>query len=358
MGAASQVQAQLQGKVLVVGLGKTGLSCARHLVAQGAEVAVVDSRDQPPALETLRQELPDVAIFTGGFEDRVFEFADHLVVSPGVSLREPALAHAIARGVPVLGDIELFARQARAPVIAITGSNGKSTVTSLVGELVRAAGFDVRVGGNLGTPALELLRQSEPDFYVLELSSFQLETTSSLKAVAAAVLNVSADHMDRYQSLDEYAAAKRRIYHGARTLVLNRDDPVVAAMADAGGDCVWFGLEAPASAARLRIAVSRRRLLAGTGRAATGAGIRRCACAAATTSPMPWPRWRLPRRPASTANRRCRYLREFPGLRASQSVGSGERRRYLVQRFQGHQRRRHPGGCFRDAGQGGVDRRG
>ncbi len=247
MGAASQVQAQLQGKVLVVGLGKTGLSCARHLVAQGSEVAVVDSRDQPPALETLRRELPDVAIFTGGFEDRVFEFADHLVVSPGVSLHEPALAHAIARGVPVLGDIELFARQAQAPVIAITGSNGKSTVTSLVGELVRAAGCDVRVGGNLGTPALELLRESEPDFYVLELSSFQLETTSSLKAFAAAVLNVSADHMDRYRSLDEYAAAKRRIYHNAKTLVLNRDDPLVAAMPDGGGDCVWFGLEAPPS---------------------------------------------------------------------------------------------------------------
>lgn len=247
-GAGSQVQTQLTGKVLVVGLGKTGLSCARYLAARGVEVAVVDSREQPPALETLRQELPDVAVFTGGFEERVFAYAEQLVVSPGISLREPALAHAIERGVPVLGDIELFARAAQAPVIAITGSNGKSTVTSLVGEMARAAGFDVRVGGNLGTPALELLRESEPDLYVLELSSFQLETTASLQPAAAVVLNVSADHMDRYASLDEYAQAKRRIYLGARHLVLNRDDGLVRAMAVPDRACIWFGLEAPRSA--------------------------------------------------------------------------------------------------------------
>ena len=247
-GALTQVQTQLKGKVLIVGLGKTGLSCARYLVSQGVEVAVVDSREQPPALETLRDQLPDVAVFTGGLEERVFEYAEQLVVSPGVSLREPALAKALQRGVPVLGDIELFARAAQAPVIAITGSNGKSTVTSLVGEMVRSAGLDVRVGGNLGTPALELLREHEPAYYVLELSSFQLETTASLKPVAAAVLNVSADHMDRYESIDEYAEAKRRIYHGASTMVLNRDDALVRAMVEADRDCVWFGLEPPRSA--------------------------------------------------------------------------------------------------------------
>lgn len=250
-GVLTQVQTQLEGKVLIVGLGKTGLSCARYLASQGVEVAVVDSREQPPALETMRQELPDVAVFTGGFDERVFAHAEQLVVSPGVSLREPAVAHALARGVPVLGDVELFARAARAPVIAITGSNGKSTVTSLVGEMVRAAGLEVRVGGNLGTPALELLRDQEPDFYVLELSSFQLETTSSLQPVAAAVLNVSADHMDRYESLNEYAAAKQRIYHAAATRVLNRDDALVSAMAEssaeADGEIVWFGLETPRS---------------------------------------------------------------------------------------------------------------
>lgn len=250
-GVLTQVQTQLEGKVLIVGLGKTGLSCARYLASQGVEVAVVDSREQPPALETMRQELPDVAVFTGGFDERVFAHAEQLVVSPGVSLREPAVAHALARGVPVLGDVELFARAARAPVIAITGSNGKSTVTSLVGEMVRAVGLEVRVGGNLGTPALELLRDQEPDFYVLELSSFQLETTSSLQPVAAAVLNVSADHMDRYESLNEYAAAKQRIYHAAATRVLNRDDALVSAMAEssaeAGGEIVWFGLETPRS---------------------------------------------------------------------------------------------------------------
>lgn len=246
-GALSQVQTQLEGKVLIVGLGKTGLSCARYLSSLGAEVAVVDSREQPPALDALRHELPDVAVFTGGFEARVFEYAEQLVVSPGVSLHEPAIAQALQRGVPVLGDIELFARAAQAPVVAITGSNGKSTVTSLVGEMLRGAGLDVRVGGNLGTPALELLRPQEPDFYVLELSSFQLETTTSLKPAAAAVLNVSADHMDRYTSMDEYAQAKQRIYHGAGTSVLNRDDPLVSAMAEVGRAVVWFGLQAPRS---------------------------------------------------------------------------------------------------------------
>lgn len=248
MGASAQVQSQLEGKVLIVGLGKSGMSCARYLAAQGVEVAVVDSREQPPALESLRQELPDVAVFTGGFEPRVFAYAEQLVVSPGVSLREPAIAQAMARGIPVLGDIELFARAARAPVIAITGSNGKSTVTSLVGEMLRTAGLDVRVGGNLGTPALELLREQEPAYYVLELSSFQLETTASLRPIAATVLNLSADHLDRYASMSEYGAAKQRIYHGAHACVFNRDDALVRAMAEGVESGVWFGLEPPRSA--------------------------------------------------------------------------------------------------------------
>jgi len=241
----AQAPEQSSPRVLVVGLGKTGLSCARYLSARGVNVAVVDSREQPPALSVLRDELPDVAVFTGGFEARVFEYADELVVSPGVSLREPAVADAVARGVPVAGDIELFAREATAPVIAVTGSNGKSTVTSLVGEMARAAGRDVRVGGNLGTPALELLRQTEPDLYVLELSSFQLETTASLNAVAAVVLNVSADHLDRYAALEEYAAAKARVFRGSGVQVLNRDDARVMAMAQPGRTAVSFGLARP-----------------------------------------------------------------------------------------------------------------
>ncbi|MDX1252107.1 MAG: UDP-N-acetylmuramoyl-L-alanine--D-glutamate ligase [Gammaproteobacteria bacterium] len=230
-------------QTLIVGLGKTGLSCARFLAAHGVPLAVTDSRDNPPGLSTLQQELPDVAVFLGGFDASVSASAQRLVVSPGVSLREPLIAQAVARGVEVVGDIELFARHARAPVVAVTGSNGKSTVTTLVGEMARQAGRDVRVGGNLGTPALDLLDVTEPDLYVLELSSFQLETTFSLNAVAATVLNLSVDHMDRYQSMDEYASAKQRIFRGDGVMVLNADDPLVTAMAQAGRHTVRFSLD-------------------------------------------------------------------------------------------------------------------
>lgn len=228
---------------LIVGLGKTGLSCARFLAARGVPVTVTDSRDNPPGLAALRQELPDVAVFAGGFDAGAFAGARRLVVSPGVSLREPLIAQAVARGTEVVGDIEIFARHAKAPVVAVTGSNGKSTVTTLVGEMAKHAGRDVRVGGNLGTPALELLGATEPDLYVLELSSFQLETTFSLDAVAATVLNLSVDHMDRYQNMDEYAAAKQRIFRGDGVMVLNADDPWVMAMARPGRHTVRFSLD-------------------------------------------------------------------------------------------------------------------
>ncbi|MDE2089008.1 MAG: UDP-N-acetylmuramoyl-L-alanine--D-glutamate ligase [Gammaproteobacteria bacterium] len=233
------------GKILIVGLGKTGLSCARYLSARGLEVAVTDSRDQPPGLERLREELPDVALFLGGFDASAFASAEQLVVSPGVSLRTPVIAEALRRGVPVLGDVELFARAARAPVVAVTGSNGKSTVTTLAGEMARRAGREVRVGGNLGTPALELLGATEPDLYVLELSSFQLETTQTLNAKSAAVLNVSPDHMDRYRDVQEYAAAKARVYRGDGCRVVNADDPRVLAMVVPGRRVLRFTLEAP-----------------------------------------------------------------------------------------------------------------
>jgi UDP-N-acetylmuramoylalanine--D-glutamate ligase len=179
----------------------------------------------------LRDELPDVAVFVGGFDAAAFAVAEQLVVSPGVSLNEPVIADALGRGMPVMGDIELFARYASAPVVAITGSNGKSTVTTLVGEMARCSGVRVAVGGNLGIPALELLMQEErPDLYVLELSSFQLELTDSLCPAAAVVLNVSPDHLDRYPSLQAYRRAKERIYRGARVKVVNADDPLVTAM--------------------------------------------------------------------------------------------------------------------------------
>ncbi len=214
-------------RVLIVGLGKTGLSCARYLCARGVEVAVTDSRAHPPALDELQAAYPDIAVFVGGFEPEAFSRADCLIVSPGISLREPLIAEARVRGVEVIGDIELFARNANAPVVAITGSNGKTTVTTLLGQMARAAGMDVRVGGNIGTPALDLLHEPKPDLYVLELSSFQLETTEHLDAVAAAILNISEDHMDRYQNINDYSAAKAKVYHGSGTLVVNLDDDKV-----------------------------------------------------------------------------------------------------------------------------------
>lgn len=214
---------------LVVGLGKTGLSCARHLRSQGHLVAVTDSRPEPPGLQRLREEMPDVPYRVGGFDPAVFAAAARLVVSPGVPVAEPLLQAAMARGAEVIGDVELFARAAHAPVCAITGSNGKSTVTTLVGQMASSSGRRVAVGGNLGEPALDLLDESV-ELYVLELSSFQLETTCGLSADAAAVLNVSADHMDRYPDLQAYAAAKSRVYRGARVAVVNRDDPIVSRM--------------------------------------------------------------------------------------------------------------------------------
>ena len=239
----------LHKRILIVGLGATGLSCARFLNAQGAEIAVTDSRSTPPGLETLREELPDIAVFVGGFDADAFMSADVLVVSPGVSLREPLIIEARARGVEILGDVEIFAHYAQAPVIAITGSNGKSTVTSLVAEMAQQSGFKTAMGGNIGTPVLDLLAE-QPDLYVLELSSFQLETTSSLEPAAAVILNISEDHMDRYSSLSDYTAAKVRIYHGEGALVVNRDDAQVRstlALVQHGRPVIRFGLDQPAA---------------------------------------------------------------------------------------------------------------
>ena len=223
-------------KTLIVGLGVTGLSCARYLAAQGVQVAVADSRASPPCLAALNEELPDIAVFLGPFDDGLFNSAERLVVSPGVPVSTPQIESAQRRGVPVVGDIELFVQAARAPIVAITGSNGKSTATMLLGDMAKASGIEVAVGGNLGKPALDLL-SDDVALYVLELSSFQLETTRSLQAAVATVLNVSPDHMDRYLSLAHYAAAKARIMRGAGVGVLNADDPIVAAMD--GADDVW-----------------------------------------------------------------------------------------------------------------------
>lgn len=215
-----------QQQVAVIGLGETGLSALRWLYHMGANVSMFDSRLNPPSMDILRRDYADVTCYNGPFDAELLCAVDMIVISPGVPLQEPAIQMAIAQGVSVVGDIELFARF-RAPyakVIAITGSNGKTTVTSLVGEICKQAGLTTVVAGNIGLPVLDTLMMPAPDVYVLELSSFQLETTASLVADVATVLNLSEDHMDRYQGMDDYAAAKARIYHNARVAVVNRDD--------------------------------------------------------------------------------------------------------------------------------------
>ena len=226
-------------KALVVGLGDTGASCVRWLLEHDATVRATDTRAEPPHAQHLREAFPEVPLTLGGFQTADIDWADMVVVSPGVALATPALQHAIQLGKDVVGDVELFARAIRgsnSKVIAITGSNGKSTVTSLVGHLCAAVGLDTVVAGNIGLPVLEALDNREtlgrdPDVWVLELSSFQLETTSSLHPDAATVLNISQDHMDRYAGLEDYAAAKARVFAGEGVQVLNRDDAMVMAMA-------------------------------------------------------------------------------------------------------------------------------
>lgn len=230
---------------LVVGLGQTGLSCARFLAAQGESFAIADSRETPPGIEELKEAFPAVPLYLGPFDDELFNRAERILLSPGIAPQEQAIADAVAHGVEVLGDIELFARYAQAPVVAITGSNGKSTVTALLGEMARNSGMAVEVGGNIGTPALALLEHPVPELYVLELSSFQLEVTDSLNCQAAAVLNISEDHLDRHGDINQYAAIKSRIYHGDGVMVINAEDPIVSAMAEPDRHVVRFGLQAP-----------------------------------------------------------------------------------------------------------------
>ncbi|MFP5380926.1 MAG: UDP-N-acetylmuramoyl-L-alanine--D-glutamate ligase [Gammaproteobacteria bacterium] len=250
---------QLSGKkVLVLGLGDTGLSSARWLAARGADVSVADSREAPPHAARLAEWLPQVPLYTGPFDVARLMAAELLVVSPGVPLADPAVARAIATGVEAVGDVELFARAVHAlntrrehpmRVIAITGSNGKSTVTAMCGDMCRMAELTTCVAGNIGLPVLDALYEIEqgyapaPQVWVLELSSFQLETTTSLDADAAAVLNLSEDHMDRYPDMDAYAAAKARIFSGHGVQVVNRDDARTLAMVRPGRRVVSFGLD-------------------------------------------------------------------------------------------------------------------
>ena len=232
-------------KVLVLGLGETGLSSVRWLAAQGARLSVADTRENPPGLDTLKAELPQVTIHTGAFKPTSFADVDLIVASPGVPLTEPEIQAAVQRGVSVVGDVELFAqyRPTSAKVIAITGANGKTTVTTLVGEICKAAGLKTIVAGNIGLPVLDALMMETPDVYVLELSSFQLETTNNLQIDAATMLNLSEDHMDRYASFQDYAIAKARIFYNAKLQVLNRDDAWSMMMARPKLAQVTFGLD-------------------------------------------------------------------------------------------------------------------
>lgn len=228
---------------LIIGLGQTGLSCARFLLQQGNAVAVIDSSNQPACLDALQKDYPEVVVKTGGIPADWLMRADSIILSPGVDPRLTQIQQAAAAGIEIVGDIELFARYANAPIIAITGSNGKSTVTTLVGLMARMADKVVAIGGNLGTPALDLLTNDPaPDFYILELSSFQLETVESLNAFAAVILNVSPDHLDRYDSVEDYQQVKQKVYRGNGVMVINRDDPIISAMAYENRNQLGFSL--------------------------------------------------------------------------------------------------------------------
>jgi UDP-N-acetylmuramoylalanine--D-glutamate ligase len=242
-------------KVIVLGLGDTGLSMARWLSARGARVTVADTRARPPHAALLARELPQVTLECGEIADASVRNADLIAISPGIDRRLPAVADAVARGIPVAGDVELLAQalrqmRLRPRVIAITGTNGKSTVTQMAGDICVAAGRRTIVAGNIGTPVLEALDAAQsggepPEVFVLELSSFQLESTASLDADAAAMLNVSEDHLDRYDGIDDYVKAKQRVFIGSGAQIINRADTRSAGMALAGRAVHRFGTDAP-----------------------------------------------------------------------------------------------------------------
>jgi len=228
---------------LIIGIGQSGLSCARFLVEQGYTVAIMDTREEPPALHLLQTELPEVLVTTGGLDENMMQQADMIVLSPGVDPRLPEIVAAKQANIEIVGDVELFARNANAPIVAITGSNGKSTVTTLLADMAVESGMVVKVGGNLGTPALDLITEPAPNFYIVELSSFQLETVRSLNAFVSTVLNVSPDHMDRYDTELDYIKAKATIYNGNGVMVLNRDDHNVMQLSRLDRNHIHFSLE-------------------------------------------------------------------------------------------------------------------
>lgn len=231
-------------KRAVIGMGKTGLSCARFLNDHGEKFSWFDTREVPPSLSDIGKLFPDADFYCGSLDASLLCNASEIIVSPGVSVMEPALQLATQAGVSLVGDIELFVRATNKPIIAITGSNAKSTVTTLVGEMAAACGLRAGVGGNLGTPVLDMLAEdAKNDCYVLELSSFQLETTFSLQAAVAIILNISDDHMDRYSSLQDYTLAKKKIYKNASHVIFNRADHLTSPTSDTSTQQSSFGLD-------------------------------------------------------------------------------------------------------------------
>jgi UDP-N-acetylmuramoylalanine--D-glutamate ligase len=228
----------------IVGMGVTGLSVAQFLSSQGIPFTFIDSRFEPPYLDRVKVAYPDVKVVLGPFENDFLATFDRLIVSPGIPLSDPALVNAKERGVELIGDLELFLQHAKAPVIAITGSNGKSTVTTLLGQMAIDTGLNVGIGGNLGVPMLDLLDDSR-QLYVLELSSFQLELLNDSRGAIVALLNISSDHLDRYVGLQDYHAAKHRIFRGASKVIVNRDDKLTKPLMTTQMTLVNFGLGQP-----------------------------------------------------------------------------------------------------------------
>lgn len=235
-----------QGLNVVIGLGKTGYSCVEYFTARKLPVAVIDTRNNPPGKELLAENFPEVATHFGGVACDLLEQAEQVILSPGVSIYLPELCKLRANGIPIVGDIELFAKEVRSvPIIAITGSNAKTTVTQLVGEMAKHAGVNAHVGGNIGIPALSMLKLAQPEYYVLELSSFQLETIESLKPKLATVLNVSHDHLDRHGNFDEYLQLKQKVYQNSEITLFNRGDKNTFPPEHHGTKRMSFGLDKP-----------------------------------------------------------------------------------------------------------------
>ncbi len=235
----------IQFDSVVVGLGKTGRSVIDYLLAQKQSLAVVDSRLEPPELDVVRKKYPQLPVFLGALDEKVLCSGRQLVLSPGVSAKHESIQTALAAGTKLSSDVEIFCQQVTAPIIAITGSNGKSSVATLLSLMIRASNKSVHLAGNIGLPVLDALSQGEVDYFVLELSSFQLDTLSSLKPLAAVVLNLSPDHMDRYSEYEDYVESKKKIYSKAETMIVNTDDVLVAAMADGNTRLISYGLAEP-----------------------------------------------------------------------------------------------------------------